>query len=286
MAPGGGIVDYPEYSLKQQSVYAQDRIDLHRPPLSRPRAALRLDRAARRRTGTRAMRRSRSTTASSRRAPRCSTPWTTASRPTSATRNPSTRRRSAPMPPATPFEPTRGTPVRGRREVPAAGHQLALHRGGLRDHQVEHPGHRPDQSELRAIQEGEAKSRGIELGAQADWRGFSVDAGYTYLDTENEAGERFAGRAGEPGLGLAAVRRRGPARRARWRASASAMSARPWSAASTTAERHALRRDARLPVGPLPGAADRAQPRGQDLCGELRRRSPATTATPGRSASR
>lgn len=43
------------------------------------------------------------------------------------------------------------------------------------------------------IQEGEAKSRGLELGAQAEWRGASIDAAYTYLDTEDAAGARLAG---------------------------------------------------------------------------------------------
>lgn len=46
---------------------------------------------------------------------------------------------------------------------------------------------------IYSIQTGEAKSRGIELGAQARWREFSIDAGYAYLDTEDEAGARFAG---------------------------------------------------------------------------------------------
>jgi iron complex outermembrane receptor protein len=44
-----------------------------------------------------------------------------------------------------------------------------------------------------SIQEGEAKARGLELEAQAAWRGFLVDAGYTYLDTEAADGERLAG---------------------------------------------------------------------------------------------
>ena len=43
------------------------------------------------------------------------------------------------------------------------------------------------------IQEGEATARGIELGAQAAWRGFTIDAGYSYLDTESESGDSFAG---------------------------------------------------------------------------------------------
>lgn len=42
------------------------------------------------------------------------------------------------------------------------------------------------------LQEGEAKSRGFELGAQAEWRGFSIDAAYTYLDTEDEEGDPLA----------------------------------------------------------------------------------------------
>ena len=43
------------------------------------------------------------------------------------------------------------------------------------------------------VQEGEAKSRGLELGAQAEWRGFSIDAAYTYLDTEDASGAQFGG---------------------------------------------------------------------------------------------
>lgn len=43
------------------------------------------------------------------------------------------------------------------------------------------------------IQEGEAKSRGFELGAAAEWRGLSIDAAYTYLDTESEDGDPLAG---------------------------------------------------------------------------------------------
>jgi len=44
-----------------------------------------------------------------------------------------------------------------------------------------------------SIQEGEAKVRGLELEAQAEWRGLYLDAGYAYLDTEGEDGERLAG---------------------------------------------------------------------------------------------
>lgn len=44
-----------------------------------------------------------------------------------------------------------------------------------------------------SVQEGEAKSRGFELGAQAEWRGLSIDASYAYLDTEGEDGSRIAG---------------------------------------------------------------------------------------------
>jgi hypothetical protein len=39
------------------------------------------------------------------------------------------------------------------------------------------------------IRGGRAKARGLEFDAQAAWRGFSVDAGYSYLDTEGEDGE-------------------------------------------------------------------------------------------------
>ena len=93
------IVDKPEYSLEQTSVYAQDRIEYGNWRLD---LGLRYERSSnRRRISTRRWR-SRSTTARSRRASRSSTPWTTASRPMSATRNPSSRRPSAPMPPATP----------------------------------------------------------------------------------------------------------------------------------------------------------------------------------------
>ena len=44
-----------------------------------------------------------------------------------------------------------------------------------------------------SVQTGEAKSRGVELGAQAAWRAFSVDLGYAYLDTESADGEPFIG---------------------------------------------------------------------------------------------
>ena len=44
-----------------------------------------------------------------------------------------------------------------------------------------------------SIQNGEAKSRGIELGAQGNWRGFTLDAAYTYLDTEGVDGDRLSG---------------------------------------------------------------------------------------------
>lgn len=44
-----------------------------------------------------------------------------------------------------------------------------------------------------SVQTGEAKARGLELGAQATWRDVSIDAGYAYLDTESEDGTPFAG---------------------------------------------------------------------------------------------
>lgn len=42
-------------------------------------------------------------------------------------------------------------------------------------------------------QTGEATSRGFELGAQGEWRGLSFDVAYTYLDTEDSAGNRLEG---------------------------------------------------------------------------------------------
>lgn len=42
-------------------------------------------------------------------------------------------------------------------------------------------------------QEGEAKSRGVELGAQGSWQGLTFDLAYTYLDTENVFGDPLAG---------------------------------------------------------------------------------------------
>lgn len=44
-----------------------------------------------------------------------------------------------------------------------------------------------------SVQNGEAKSRGAEFGAQGSWRGFTLDAAYTYLDTEAAAGGRLPG---------------------------------------------------------------------------------------------
>lgn len=42
-------------------------------------------------------------------------------------------------------------------------------------------------------QEGKAKSRGVEVGAQGTWRGLTFDLAYTRLDTEDVAGDPIAG---------------------------------------------------------------------------------------------
>lgn len=42
-------------------------------------------------------------------------------------------------------------------------------------------------------QDGEAKSRGFELGAQGTWQRLTFDLAYTYLDTEDTAGNPLAG---------------------------------------------------------------------------------------------
>ena len=180
----GPLQRQPRDALKQQSIYAQDRITLHRPALRRRRPSLRLDRDRRGFLGT-AIRRSRSTTTSSRPASRVLyamdngvSPYVSYSESfyqeafgTDARRQ---RLRADPR-----------QAVRGRGEVPAARHDLALHRGGLRHHQVEQTVADPIDPNFQ-IQNGEATARGVELGAQAEWRGFSIDAAYTYLDTESD----------------------------------------------------------------------------------------------------
>ena len=44
-----------------------------------------------------------------------------------------------------------------------------------------------------SVQDGEAKSKGVEVGAQGSWGDFSIDAGYAYLDTEAEDGAPLGG---------------------------------------------------------------------------------------------
>ena len=98
-------------------------------------------------------------------------------------------------------------PVRGRREVPAAGHDLALHRRGLRHHQVEHAGHRPDRSQLRRSRTAR-RSRGASSSAPRPTGAASRSTRPTPTSTpRTRTASRFAGVPREPGLGLAAVRR-------------------------------------------------------------------------------
>lgn len=44
-----------------------------------------------------------------------------------------------------------------------------------------------------SIQSGEAKSRGVEFGAQGTWQGLTFDLAYTHLDTEGADGATLAG---------------------------------------------------------------------------------------------
>lgn len=108
----------------------------------------------------------------------------------------------------------------------------------------------------------------MELGAQGEWRGFSIDAAYTYLDTEDAGGAQFGGvpqnqasawleyafegpLAGvEAGFGVRYV-------------------GETEDAGVVNSRRDARRRDARLRVEPVPGGPQRPQSRGQDLLGEL-----------------
>ena len=191
MAPGGGIVDYPEYSLKQQSVYAQDRITfVDRLYLD---LGLRYDWIEQE--------------AQDWGAPDAPQPLDDGELSTSAALLYAMENGVSPYVSYSesfyqetvgtdafgdPFQPTRGRQYEaGVKYQPPGTSSLftaAVFEITKSNTLVTDPTNPNFQ-----IQEGEAKSRGLELGAQADWRGFSVDAAYTYLDTENEAGERFPG---------------------------------------------------------------------------------------------
>ena len=144
------------------------------------------------RPGTTAPRSSGSTTASSPPAPPCSTTSATASCPTSAIRNPSPRRTPAPTAPATPS--SRPAASRSRPGVkyqpPGTASLLTAAVFEITKSNLL----QPDPLDPNfSVQTGEAKARGLELGAQAAWRGFTLDAGYTWLDTEDDAGDALAG---------------------------------------------------------------------------------------------
>jgi iron complex outermembrane receptor protein len=91
-----------------------------------------------------------------------------------------------------PFEPTRGTQYEAGVKYQPPG-TTALFTAAVFEIEKSNTLVTDPTNPNFQIQEGKAKSRGLELAAQADWRGFSIDAAYTYLDTEDEDGARFAG---------------------------------------------------------------------------------------------
>jgi iron complex outermembrane recepter protein len=89
-----------------------------------------------------------------------------------------------------PFEPTRGTQVEAGIKYQPPG-TSALFTAAVFEI-TKSNALVPDPTNPNfSLQEGEAKVRGLELEAQAAWRGFSIDAGYAYLDSEAEDGERI-----------------------------------------------------------------------------------------------
>ena len=191
MAPGGGIVDYPEYSLKQQSVYAQDRITfIDRLYLD---LGLRYDWIEQE--------------AQDWGAPDAPQPLDDAELSTSAALLYAMENGVSPYVSYSesfyqetvgtdafgdPFQPTRGRQYEAGVKYQPPGTSSIFTAAVFEITKSNTLVTDPTNPNFQ-IQEGEAKSRGLELGAQADWRGVSVDAAYTYLDTENEAGERFPG---------------------------------------------------------------------------------------------
>ncbi len=86
-----------------------------------------------------------------------------------------------------PFEPTRGTQYEAgvKYQPPGTSSILTAAVFDITKSNMTVPD--PD-NPTYSIQIGEAKSRGLELGAQANYRDVSVDAAYTYLDTEDQYG--------------------------------------------------------------------------------------------------
>jgi iron complex outermembrane receptor protein len=191
MADRGTVVDYPEYSLKQQSLYAQDRVSWANGLILD--VGLRYDWIEQE-----------------------AQDWAAPDRPqdlddgelsTSFALLYAMENGVAPYvsysesfyqetvgvdASGEPFEPTRGKQYEAgvKYQPPGTG---ALFTAAVFEITKSNMVVADPADPTNQIQEGEAKARGVELEARAEWRGFSLDAGYTYLDTEDEAGERFAG---------------------------------------------------------------------------------------------
>jgi iron complex outermembrane receptor protein len=90
------------------------------------------------------------------------------------------------------FEPTRGKQVEAGVKYQPPGTNALLTAAVFeltKSHVLVTDPRDPDFSR----QDGEARSRGVELGAQGTWRGLTFDLAYTHLDTEDVAGEPLAG---------------------------------------------------------------------------------------------
>lgn len=185
------IIDYPEYSLRQQSVYAQDRITFRdrlildvglRYDWIQQDAQTWDDASPQQRLDDGAL----STSAAllydfgNGIVPYVSYSESFAQEDTGSDRN------------GNPFEPTRGKQYEaGIKYQPPGTASLftaAVFEITKSNLLV------PDPTDPNfSVQAGEAKARGLELAAQAGWREFTLDAGYTYLDTEDEFGEPLWG---------------------------------------------------------------------------------------------
>ncbi len=90
------------------------------------------------------------------------------------------------------FEPTRGTQYEAGVKYQPPGSTLLLTAAAF-DITKSNMLVADPVSPGNSLQEGEAKSRGFELGAQGTWRGVTFDLAYTNLDTENVEGQPLAG---------------------------------------------------------------------------------------------
>lgn len=90
------------------------------------------------------------------------------------------------------FEPTRGTQYEAGVKYQPPGTNLLLTAAAFEITKSNMLVSDPANPNFSA-QEGRAKSRGLELGAQGTWRGLTFDLAYTRLDTENVAGDPIAG---------------------------------------------------------------------------------------------